>query len=261
MKMTNKLTFTALRAVVFMALMALVSGPVLADKVAAAMTGVLSIGSIGSNSDDPLHAESACDSTICNSPDDTGWKRILDVDIHTQNHAELAFDMALQCGLVTDTTVRSKGGVKDGSTASGQVSVRIKVTQADGTEAYALPSEEGVDPIDGTPLGVTYCSRVQTLEASFAGLNCTADLVTGAVTCEDPEELRLILETLSANAFNYIITGLPSGTHNVEVQARAKAGAAIFGTELGAAKGEAFIGLGSLFVDEVQLINGNGFIE
>ncbi|MEH6466533.1 MAG: hypothetical protein V7722_02790 [Porticoccus sp.] len=252
MKMTNKLTFTALRAVVFMALMALVSGPVLADKVGAAMTGVQSIGSIGHNSDGDV---SACDSTstVCDHDNDTGWKTILTVDIQTQNHAELAFDMALQCGLVTDTTVRSKGGSKDGSTASGKISVRIKVNQADGTEAYALPGT-AVD-------GVTYCSRVQTLEASFAGLNCTADLETGVVTCEDPEELRLILDTLSANAFNYIITGLPVGTHTVEVQARATAGAAIFGTALGEATGEAFIGMGSLFVDEVQLINGWGFIE
>ena len=248
MKMTNKLTFTALGAAAFMAL---VSGPVLADKVGAALTGVQSIGSIGHNFDDPLRT--VCDSEVCDTPTDTGWKTILEVDIQTQNHAELAFDMALQCGLVTDTTVRSKGGNKDGSTASGEISVRIMVTQADGTIAYALPGT--------VEDGVTYCSRVQTLEASFAGLNCTADLETGVVTCEDPEELRLILDTLSANAFNYIITGLPVGLHTVEVQARAKADAALFGTELGAAKGEAFIGMGSLFVDEVQLINGWGFIE
>ena len=248
MKIAKKSIYTILGAT----LIALISGPVLADKVGAAMSGVQSIGSIGHNNDGGV---SACDSTsaVCDHPTDTGWKTILEADIQTQNHAELAFDMALQCGLVTDTTVRSKGGDKDGSTAEGKVSVRIKVTYADETVAYALP---------GTAEdGVTYCSRIQTLEANFAGLNCKADLETGLVTCVDPEELRLILSTLNANAFNYIITGVPVGTHHVEVQARAQAGAEIFGTSLGEAKGEAFIGMGSLFVDEVQLINGYGFIE
>lgn len=233
-------------------LMALVSGPVLANKIGAALTGVQSIGSIGHNNDGGV---SACDSDsiVCDHPTDTGWKTILEVDIQTQNHAELAFDMALQCGLVTDTTVRSKGGKTDGSTAKANVNVRIKVTYANGTIAYALPGTADD--------GVTYCSRIQTLEAKFAGLNCTADLETGAVTCEDPEELRLILSTLNANAFNYIITGVPVGTHHVEVQARAQANTELFGTQLGDAAGEAFIGMGSLFVDEVQLINGYGFLE
>ena len=161
--------------------------------------------------------------------------------------------MALQCGLVTDTTVKSHSGKTDGATAKSHISVRIKVTYDGETDpVYALPGDEF--------LGVTYCSRVQTLEAKFAGLNCTAD-ANGKVTCVDPEELRLLLSTLNANAFNYIITGVPVGTHTVEVQARAKTNAGTFGTELGSASAEAFVGLGSLFVDEVQLINGWGFVE
>ena len=261
MKIAKKSIYTILGAT----LIALISGPVLADKVGAAMTGVESIGHIGNNNDGGVNA---CSSSTDACPEghiaNTGWGTILELDIQTQNHAELAFDMALQCGLITDTTVKSKGGKTDISEASGQVSVRIEVTYANGDVAYAMPgtAEEGV----------TYCSRVQSLAANFAGLNCTADITTedgdpadGEVTCEDPEELRLVLSTLNANAFNYILTGVPVGTHHVKVQARATASFSLSdGTEgglgSGDAQGEAFVGMGSLFVDEVQLINGYGFV-
>jgi len=248
--------FVAIGAVLF----ALASSPVLANKVGAALSGVKSIGSIGNNADQPLSGQNPCDPDsfdsngiyVCDEPNDTGWKKILEVDIQTQNHAEMAFDMALQCGVTTDTTVKSKGGNNDGATAQAGVNVRIKVTYENGEVAYALPGNKDD--------GVTYCSREQTLEAKFAGLECTADS-DGIVTCASEEELRLLISTLNANAFNYIITGVPVGTHHVEVQARAKTATGTFGTALGSASAEAFIGMGSLFVDEVQLINGWGFIE
>src|SRR3989339_273879 len=90
-------------------------------------------------------------------------------------------------GKAVDTNVKSKGGVSDSSAANGKISVRVKATNLDTENVYYFdPSEEGTSP-DGGPKGVTYCSRSQKLEASFAGLNCKADLYTGVVTCEDPE--------------------------------------------------------------------------
>jgi hypothetical protein len=125
------------------------------------------------------------------------------------------------------------------------------VTCPDGSVKYALPSEEG-----NSELGVTYCDRLQRLEAKFAGLNCTANLDTGVVTCEDPEELRLLLETLNANAFNFLLANVKAGVHTIEVQARAQADVDISGTELGEAKAEAFVGLGSMLVETIRLIQG-----
>ena len=43
-------------------------------------------------------------------PDDTGWVTVLTTHIKTPNAKELGIGVSLQCGLVTDTTVRSKGG-------------------------------------------------------------------------------------------------------------------------------------------------------
>ncbi len=256
--------------------------------------------------------------TESGSTDDTGFVTVLQNFIKMPNQKDLSIDVALQCSLVTDTTVKSQGGNKDVSQADGGISVRVKVTDLDtGEVSYAGPSEDGLAP-DGGPLGVTYCSRLQRLEAKFAGLNCFAapygvegycdegmctagnvgdtcttnadcdvvggdpngvctdgictagrlgaeceidddcDLAEGEVWCEDPEELRLLLETLNANAFNFFLGDVSPGIKQIEVQARAQAGADLFGTELGEAAAEAFVGLGSMRVENCRLIKDAG---
>ena len=195
----------------------------------------------------------------------TGWKTILTTHIKTPNAKELAIGVSLQCGLVTDTTVRSKGGTLDTSSAQGRIKVRVKITQPDGTVIYAepdnaqddLPSNSLTSPTG--PTGLTYCDRFQKLEASFAGLNCTADLTTGVVTCTDPESLRLLLETMGAHHFNFIHANAVPGVQTVEVQAIAQANIALGGSSLGAARAEAFAGAGALYVETIRLIkDANG---
>lgn len=198
-------------------------------------------------------AEADADSGTQADADDTGWVTVLRTFIKTPNRKELAFDMALQCGLVTQTQVKSKGGDKGTSNAEGTIRVRIKVTGDEG-ERFAGPNEA-----DDTDLGVTYCNRFQQLEGTFAGLNCTADSETGVVTCEDPESVNLILETLTANAFNFLLANVSSGTHMIEVQARAQASANVFtdGAEdedFGTAHAEAFVGLGALDARIIRLV-------
>lgn len=187
---------------------------------------------------------------------DTGWVSILTTHIKTPNAKEIAIGASLQCGIVTDTTVRSKGGALDSSAAQGRIKVRIKITQPDGSVVYGQPN--GGADLTGTLLGaepgVTYCDRYQQLEAKFAGLNCTADLTTGVVTCLDPEELRLILKTLDAHHFNFIHANAVPGVHKVEVQARAQSAVALGGTQLGAAGAEAFAGAGALSVETIRLV-------
>ena len=115
-----------------------------------------------------------------------------------------------------------------------------------GEVRYFEPSESGS--------GVTFCSRFQQLDAKFAGLNCIANLTTGVVTCEDPEELRLLLETMNANAFNYLLPDVTPGVWKIEVQAKAKANVALAGSGLGSAGAEAFIGLGSTRIESLRLV-------
>jgi hypothetical protein len=196
---------------------------------------------------------------------DTGWAPILTTHIKTPNGKELAIGVSLQCGIVTDTTVRSKGGDLDSAEAQGRIKVLVKITQPDGSEVWAKP-DSGAD-LSGVLLdprnGVTYCDRYQKLVAKFAGLNCVAeqgdgdgDGIAGEVTCEDPEELQLILKTLNAHHFNFLHANAVPGVQKVEVFARAEAAVALGGTSLGAAGAEAFAGAGVLSVETIRLVQG-----
>ena len=223
---------------------------------------------------------------VAGSTTDTSWVDILTTHIKTPNAKELALGVSLQCGLVTDTTVKSKNGDLDSSAARGRIRVRVEITQPDGTIVYGQPNN-GADLSTDIALvndgGLTYCDRYQKLAAKFAGLNCTAapaavvgvctagictfgelgasctvdadcDLSVGEVTCLDPEELQLILKTLNANHFNFIHANAVPGVHKVTVQARAQAGILLGGTQLGAAGAEAFAGAGALSVETIRLV-------
>jgi hypothetical protein len=200
---------------------------------------------------------------------DTDWQPILVTHIKTPNAKELAIGVSLQCGIVTDTTVRSKGGELDTSAAQGRIKVRIRLTLPDGTTTTYAQPDSGADLTDTllpADVGITYCDRYQKLEAKFAGLNCVAeqgdtdgDGVAGEVTCADPEELRLILKTLNAHHFNFLYANATPGVHKVEVLARAQAAVTLGGSMLGSAGAEAFAGAGSLSVETIRLIkDANG---
>lgn len=187
---------------------------------------------------------------------DTGYTTVMQSFIKTSEQKDLSADVALQCGIDTDTTVRSKNGATDISTAKGAVSIRVKATnQTSGEIRYFLPSQNGTAP-DGGPLGVVYCSRLQQLTAQFSGLNCTSDLTTGVVTCANPESLGLILKTLNANSFNYLLPDASVGVWKVEVQARANSSVSLACSGLGSASANAFIGLGSTRIESLRLIKG-----
>lgn len=190
------------------------------------------------------------------SASDTGWVDILTTQIKTANQKDLLMDVSLQCGLVTDTTVKSSGGTTSAATARGVIAVRVLVD-----DVAALP-DGGIDALKQEAEGIVFCDRVQTLSAKFAGLSCTADAETGEVTCADPEELQLILRTLNANAFNFVANDVRSGVHDVTVQARAQASVNFNDDASGAAMAgaEAFIGAGAVHVEEVRLIKGADII-
>ena len=199
--------------------------------------------------------------------DDTDWVSILKTQIKTPNAKEIAIGVSLQCGLLTDTTVRSKNGQEDSSASQGRIKVRVKITQPNGVVVYAQPrtgrdiSGGLIDPLDPDDDGLTYCDRFQKLTAAFSGLNCFIDTAdtdgdgnTTELLCADPESLQLILETLNAHHFNFIHANAIPGVHTIEVEARAQAGVALGGTMLGAAKAEAFAGAGVLSVETIRLV-------
>ena len=193
----------------------------------------------------------------CGGTSDTGWKSILKQQIKLANQKDLFMGASLQCGIVTDTTVKSLNGSEDSAEARGTIRVRVKVTTPTGAVVYAEPNSgrNATGAADGD--GVVFCDRIQTLRAKFSGLNCTADLTTGAVTCSTPEELQLILKTLNANAFNFVAPNLASGVHTVEVQARSSAATSATGVNGSLGSANAFIGAGSVAVESVRMIKGN----
>lgn len=184
------------------------------------------------------------------------WQTVLTQQIKMANQKDLFISPALQCGIVTDTTVKSLNGSEDSAEARGTIRVRVKVTGPDGGVSYAVPNSD-TDMVTGAKGdGIVYCDRVQTLRAKFSGLNCKADLTTGQVTCADPEELQLILKTLNANAFHFLAPNLVSGVHKVEVQAKSSATTSSTGSNGSLAAANAFIGLGSVAVEAARMING-----
>ncbi len=231
---------------------------------------------------------------------ETPWTTVQQTFIKTPNGKELAFDVAIQCGLVTFTQVKSKGGTKDSSQAEAEVKIRVRIDDVanntleviPGTTRFAEPGE------DSASNGVTYCQRLQKLDAVFQGILQTGDefqiedpdnevgddegligdgncdpgedciTVVGTcllidpntsnivldVDCLEPEELALLLETLTATAFNFLAANETPGIKKIDVQARATADTALFGTQNGSAKGEAFVGLGSMLVETVRMV-------
>jgi len=171
-----------------------------------------------------------------------GFSTILSGSIKTAEQKDLIVGVSLECGLSTRTLVRSKGGNKDTSSAEGAVEIRVLI--------------DGVEAAPGT---VTFCRRNQEMSATFQGLidGCLSVDETGNVVLDDaclaPEEVELVLETMSANAFNFIFSDASSDVHLIEVQARISLDSSV---QEGEAEARATLGKGSMTVEEVRLAKG-----
>ncbi len=56
------------------------------------------------------------------------------------------------------------------------------------------------------------------------------------------------------NAFNFIAANEASGIKRIDVEARAKSNTSLFDSQQGSAKGEAFVGLGSMLIETVRFV-------
>lgn len=235
------------------------------------------------------------------------WDPVLMTHIKIAQQKEMVFDVAVQCGLYTRTLVKSKGGNKDTEVATASVALRVAIQaldnagNPDGPVIYASPNEGEL-----AGWGVTYCSREQTLSATFQGIFQTEEEFTGVKVlednngdgdlghfvavcdagdpdfpddvCSDPftvvgtclfqdadtggivldlacledEEIELILNTLNANAFNFVSANLDSGVYEVTVEAEILSSG---GDEFTDSEAKALIGLGSMVIDEVRFIH------
>ncbi len=165
--------------------------------------------------------------------DSSGVKTILTQEIKTANMKDLFIDVSLLSGLYTETNVKSKGGQKDTSGAGAAVIVAVFVDNAMVFPGYPIVFE----------------GRVQVLSAKLQGLLTSTD----PILFEEPEEIGLIIGTLSANSFNFIAPDLVAGTHTVEVKATVVTGAF---SQQGSAAAIGVLGLGSVVIEEVRMIKG-----
>jgi hypothetical protein len=177
------------------------------------------------------------DIAILNSTE-LGWTDVMSTQMKTSNRKTLFINPSLECGLYTSTTVRSKRGVKDTSTASATIQMQVLV---DGR-----PAQPGV---------VVYCSRTQQLSAALGGIleRCTDFDGDGTITAEEcemtDEEISLLIDTMSASSFNFG-AAVGTGVHTITVQARISTSTS---SQTGAAGAYATIGKGSVVVTEQRL--------
>ena len=171
---------------------------------------------------------------------DADYTTILSGSIQTSQWEDVVFDVSLVCGLTTDTTVKSKGGKDDTSTAEAKVVIHVRV---DG---------KVVEPGE-----VTFCSRKQTQMAKFGGImeSCTDANGDGTITFDEcewtDEELRLVLQTQSANAFNFFVLDLDQGVHSVEVRAKTSENTT---SQAGSSLATATIGKATVAINEVKFV-------
>ena len=91
---------------------------------------------------------------------------------------------------------------------------------------------------------------------TVAGTCLLQDADTGGIVldidCLTFEEVELVLDTLNANAFNFVTANLDSGVYRVTVEAEIMSGGIAGNGEFEAM---ALIGLGSMVIDEVRFIH------
>lgn len=167
-----------------------------------------------------------------------GWTTVMSTQIRTSNQKTLFINPSLECGLYTSTTVRSRNGTRDTSTATATIQMQVLV--------------DGVVAMPGV---VVYCSRTQQLSATLGGIlqSCTdfnGDGTTTAEECEmTDEEISLLLSTMNAASFNFG-ANVGTGVHSISVQARISTSTV---SQTGAASAYATIGKGSVVVTEQRL--------
>ena len=186
---------------------------------------------------------------IRSTPETHSWDPILVSSIKVPEQKDLVFQVSLECGLYTDTLVKSKGGNADTAKGEATIKVRVKVNDANGKLVmYAGPGGEN---------GIVFARRSQELMAKFGGI-----FTDDSITCNEDgcaidynkvtdEELQLVLNTMTSNAFNFLAPNLSSGIYEIIVETEiGSSGTA----DAGAFNAYATIGLGSLVVDEIRMI-------
>lgn len=168
------------------------------------------------------------------------WETIMSTSIKTSMQKDLFIDASFESGLYTQTLVKSKDMVSDTSNSTAGIEIRVLV---DGKEAY--------------PGQVIFARRSQTLFATLQGQLALMDKNGDGIVGFDelvtiaPEQIDLVLDTMNASSFNFVLDNIGTGVHKIQVQARIDLGTKV---QAGSAEARALIGKGSVTVEEVRMI-------
>ena len=173
--------------------------------------------------------------------DPLGGVSALNIPIKTANKSDLLVGVSLQSSVLTETKTKGKNGDTNLSVAEGMVQVCITVS--------------GVDAANIAPACVVFESRRQTLETKLSGiLTCPASDtpdVDDFCSITDDEEVNLLLETMSANHFNFVVRNVSSGNHTVSATITATTHTDCTTFEE-SCRAEVAVGPGSITVEEVR---------
>ena len=187
----------------------------------------------------------------------TPWTDLLTTNIQTSSQKDLILEVSFETGLLTKTVAKGKAG-NESSTALARAGIEVRICV--NNLAPGVPTANCSGPAgykQAEPGEVFYDKRLQeltvTLENALAACrdingDGTIDVLTECLGVE----VGLLLETLAAHHFNFVLDDVGQGVHNVKVQARISLDSSVTG--LGSTEVKAMIGKGALTVQEVRLV-------
>lgn len=178
---------------------------------------------------------------------------------------ELLVGVSANIGLVTDTSIKGKNGGAARSIAGAGAAVVVFAVPVAGSHGSAALAEPGP---------VVLSARVQVLDAALGGViesctdadgNGTIDVKTECMVSD--EEIGLILGTLAAHHFNFVLPNMDQGEYNLVAFFVTGALAEVdivsvseYASVTASAFASAFIGKTMVTVQQVRAIKG-GVIE
>ena len=188
------------------------------------------------------------------------WVTVMSNTLKTSSQKDLFVDVSLEVGLYTNTFVADDSTNDDGGNGNGNGGGNKKSTS---TASAAIKVKVLIDGEEAMPGEVVFGSRIQTLEATFQGfiadclfLNPDTGNIELDEDCVEPESIRLILDTMHAASFNFLIVDPGVGTHTIEVLCQSVITTAVDGNDDNTAEASALVGKGSVTVTEVRLAQG-----
>lgn len=190
------------------------------------------------------------------------WIEIMAKDVKLSNSQSLFVSPSLATGLYTRTRTRTSTGSTSTAQAMGAVYMRAVLVPANGGPVIvAAPLTQctssmfGCQEVEAGKWGVVLDSRIQTLTQSLS--ECTVIVGDQTGTCSFTSIIDLVLQTASANTFNFVFPSVGQGTYRLKIYAAVGAGSSVIGD--GSAVGASVFGLGSVLAESVRLVHNFEF--